>query len=119
MSKYHAKKVTIDGIGFDSIKEAKRYKELKFLQRAGQIQNLELQKPYELIPAQRETDTVGKRGGIIKGKVIEKAVVYRADFVYTENGQTIVEDVKGVKTKDYIIKRKLMLFRFGIRIREI
>lgn len=119
MSKYKAKKASVDGIEFDSRKEANRYCELKLLQRAGKIQNLELQKAFELIPAQREPDTVGKRGGIIKGKVIEKAVVYRADFVYTEKGKLVVEDTKGVKTKDYIIKRKLMLFRHGIKIREV
>ena len=123
MSKYKAKKASVDGIEFDSRKEANRYCELKLLQRAGKIQNLELQKAIELIPAQREADTIGKRGGIIKGKVIEKAVFYRADFVYTENGETVVEDVKGYKGGGayavFTIKRKLLLYRYGIRIREI
>lgn len=123
MSKYKAKKAIVDGIEFDSHKEANRYCELKLLQRAGKIQNLELQKAIELIPAQREADTIGKRGGIIKGKVIEKAVFYRADFVYTENGETVVEDVKGYKGGGayavFTIKRKLLLYRYGIRIREI
>ena len=123
MSKYKAKKASDDGIEFDSRKEANRYCELKLLQRAGKIQNLELQKAIELIPAQREADTIGKRGGIIKGKVIEKAVFYRADFVYTENGETVVEDVKGYKGGGayavFTIKRKLLLYKYGIKIKEI
>ena len=123
MSKYRAKKASVDGIEFDSRKEANRYCELKLLQRAGKIQNLELQKAIELIPAQRESDTIGKRGGIIKGKVIEKAVFYRADFVYTENGETVVEDVKGYKGGGayavFTIKRKLLLYKYGIKIKEI
>lgn len=123
MSKYKAKKASVDGIEFDSRKEANRYCELKLLQRAGKIQNLELQKAIELIPAQREADTIGKRGGVIKGKVIEKAVFYRADFVYTENGETVVEDVKGYKGGGayavFTIKRKLLLYKYGIKIKEI
>lgn len=123
MSKYKAKKASVDGIEFDSRKEANRYCELKLLQRAGKIQNLELQKAFELIPAQREADTIGKRGGIIKGKVIEKAVFYRADFVYTENGETVVEDVKGYKGGGayavFTIKRKLLYYRYGIKIKEV
>lgn len=72
-----------------------------------------------MIPAQREADSVGKRGGKIQGKVIEHAVKYKADFFYKMNGKQIVEDTKGFKTKDYIIKRKLMLLVHGIRIKEI
>ena len=123
MSKYKAKKASVDGIEFDSRKEANRYCELKLLQHAGKIHNLELQKAFELIPAQREADTIGKRGGIIKGKVIEKAIFYRADFVYTENGETVVEDVKGYKGGGayavFTIKRKLLLYKYGIKIKEI
>lgn len=120
MSKYGSKKVMYDGIVFDSKKEAHRYRELKLLERAGKIKDLEMQKAFELIPTQREPDTIGKRGGIKKGKVIENSVKYVADFVYTdENGKTVVEDTKGFRTKDYIIKRKLMLYVHGIRIKEI
>lgn len=108
MQKYRNKKVTIDGIVFDSKREAKRYAELKLLEKAGQIQGLELQKEYVLIPSQK-----------VNGKVAERAVKYKADFVYTENGKTVVEDTKGVRTKDYIIKRKLLLYVHGIRIKEI
>lgn len=120
--KYHNSKITVDGITFDSRKEAGRYRELKLLERAGEISDLQLQKEFELIPAQYETiERYGKSGKRLKDgrKCIEKAVKYIADFVYTEKGQTIVEDTKGFKTKDYIIKRKLMLYVHGIKIREI
>jgi hypothetical protein len=111
------------------MKEAKRYQELKILEAAGHIKDLRLQVPYELIPAMREPDTIGKRGGKIKGKLIERAVIYKADFVYLEKldipfsdqekWEEVVEDVKGMRTKEYILKRKLMLYRYGIRIREV
>ena len=118
-SKYHNHKIERDGIVFDSIKEYRRFCELTLLERAGVITDLQRQVEFELIPAQREPDTIGKRGGIIKGKVIERAVVYVADFVYKQDGKTVVEDTKGVKTKDYIIKRKLMLYVHNIKIREV
>lgn len=121
ISKYRAKKITADGITFDSKKEAKRYKELKELQSRGEIHDLQLQVSYELLPTQREPDTVGKRGGVHKGKVIERPVYYIADFVYKSNsGETIVEDVKGMSKRlpEYVIKRKLMLYVHGIHIKE-
>lgn len=108
MAKYGNRKIVRDGIEFDSIKECQRYCELKLMQRAGVISDLQLQVPFELIPAQR-----------IDGKVVERAVNYIADFVYTQNGQTVVEDTKGMRTKEYIIKRKLMLYVHGIRIVEV
>lgn len=108
MSKYRSRKVVVDGITFDSKKEAKRFCELSLLERAGKITDLRRQVRFELIPSQR-----------INGKVVERAVHYVADFAYRENGLTVVEDTKGFKTKDYIIKRKLMLHFFGIRIREV
>jgi hypothetical protein len=119
MSKYHSRKVTRDGITFDSVKEAKRYSELLLLERAGAIQDLKRQVKFVLIPTQREPDTRGVRGGIIKGKVLELECSYVADCVYTENGKTVVEDTKGFRTKDYVIKRKLMLSVHGIRIKEV
>lgn len=120
MPKYRNKKVTYDGMTFDSIKEWKRYCELRLLEQAGAITGLRRQVKYILIPAQREQDTVGKRGGIKKGKLIEHEVAYYADFVYEdENGNTIVEDTKGIRTEVYKIKRKLMLLHYGIRIQEI
>lgn len=97
-----------DGITFDSRKEANRYRELVLLERAGRIQNLQCQVKFELIPSQR-----------VDGRVVERAVQYVADFVYTQDGKTVVEDTKGFKTKDYIIKRKLMLHIHNIRIKEV
>lgn len=125
MNKYGNKKVVIDGEVFDSKREARRYQELKLLERCGAIYNLKRQVTYELIPAQREKSTRvytkgRKKGQPIEGKVIEKAVTYIADFVYKDNvaGKEIVEDTKGMRTRDYIIKRKLMLYIHGIKIQE-
>lgn len=117
-SKYHNRTVVQDGAVFDSVKEHRRWCELKVLERAGKIRDLRRQVDFELIPPQREPDAVGKRGGVKKGRIIERACIYRADFVYLENGQTVVEDAKGVRTKDYKIKKKLMLYVHGIRIKE-
>jgi hypothetical protein len=122
MNKYKNKKVVIDGMAFDSKKEANRYLELSLLEKAGAIQNLQRQVKFVLIPAQREPNTVGKRGGVIKGKVIEREVSYVADFVYKKDRRTVVEDVKSPITRKeatYILKRKLMLHVHGIRITEI
>ena len=112
MNKYHARKWELDGKTFDSHKEARRYQELRFLLRAGVIKDLQMQTPFELIPAQRDQF----------GNLLERAVTYRADFTYTdENGRYIVEDVKSeaTRTREYIIKRKLMLKVHGIRIKEV
>ena len=119
-SKYKNQKVTYMGIEFDSQLEANRYADLVLMQRAGEITDLRRQVEYELIPCQREPDTIGPRGGRKPGKVIERAVSYIADFVYKDKqGNTVVEDTKGVKTPDYTIKRKLMLWIHEIRIKEI
>lgn len=109
-TKYNNKKITVDGQVFDSKKEANRYKELRLLEKTGGIKDLRTQVKFKLIPAQRDEAT---------GKVIERECSYKADFVYEEDGKTVVEDVKGFRTKEYIIKRKLMLWRYGIRIREV
>ena len=90
-NKFHARKTVVDGITFDSKHEANRYCELKALERAGAIQNLERQTAFLLVPKSRT----------------ERAVTYKADFQYVENGRVVVEDAKGHRTKDYIIKRKL------------
>ena len=108
MQKYRSKKTSVDGLVFDSRREAARWQELKLLERGGSITELERQVSYTLIPPQR----IGKR-------VAERAVTYIADFRYRENGETVVEDAKGMRTRDYIIKRKLMLYVHGIRIREV
>jgi hypothetical protein len=121
-NKYSNIKTCVNGISFDSRKEARRYSELLLLQRAGAIRDLELQKKYVLIPAQYETyERYGKKGQRLQDgqRLVEKECAYLADFVYQEDGKTIVEDTKGMKTRDYIIKRKLMLHVHGIRIREI
>lgn len=107
MPKYHNRSVIIDGILFDSVHEARRYRELSLLLRAGAIADLKRQVHFELIPAQ----SWGTRR--------ERPVTYIADFVYSENGETVVEDAKGVRTKDYIIKRKLMKQIHRIEIREV
>ena len=125
--KYNAKKIVIDGHEFASNKEAKRYGELSYLLEQGKIKDLEIQKEFLLIPTQREPDIIGKRGGVKKGKVIEQSVKYVADFVYTdvETGEMVVEDVKGYRDPasagivKYILKRKMMLYFHGIRIKEI
>ena len=105
--KYHNRKVSINGETFDSRKEANRWAELKLLQRAGKISDLNRQVHYLLIPAQYEN-----------GHLLERGVSYVADFVYKEDGQLVVEDTKGMRTDAYIIKRKLMLSVYGIRIKE-
>lgn len=123
--KYNNKKVMIDGIKFDSKKEAKRYQELKMLEQAGHITDLKRQAKYVLIPAQYEPTsevyTKGKESGKLKkGRLIERECAYYADFVYsTKGGELVVEDTKGVKTPEYIIKRKLMLYVHNIKIKEM
>ena len=112
---------------FDSKHEALRYQELKFMQKAGEISLLQRQVRYELVPEQREKSarlyTKGaKAGQPVPGRLIEKPVYYIADFVYKDkDGNTVVEDTKSTatKTKDYVIKRKLMLWRHGIKVQEV
>ena len=108
-SKYKAKKTTIDGITFDSNAEAKRYKELKLLERGGAIKNLSLQPRFLLQEGFVNIHTSKK----------VRAIEYVADFQYDENGITIVEDVKGMKTSDYKIKRKLFLFKYQNKYKHI
>lgn len=107
-SKYHATKTVIDGITFDSKREAKRYQELKLMERAGAIRDLKRQVPYELIPA---FDVDGKH---------YRPTVYIADFTYTDakTGEKIVEDCKGYRTDVYRLKAKLFAHKFGVAILE-
>ena len=109
MSKYRNTKITADGLTFDSRKEYFRWHELSLLEKAGVISGLQRQVRYELLPSQK-----------VDGKVVERPVHYIADFVYQEDGQTVVEDIKSPATKTpvYVVKRKLMLQKHGIRIRE-
>lgn len=122
MSKYHSRKITKDGITFDSIKEYRRWCELSLLEKAGEITDLKRQVRFTLIPSQREfSGEIGKNGRFKKGKLLERSCEYIADFTYYKQPQNrfVVEDVKGVKTDAYIIKRKLMLHIHGIRINEV
>lgn len=126
-SKYHSRKITRNGQTFDSLKEYRRFCELSLLEKAGAITDLQRQVPFELIPAQYEpferySKKTGKR--LKDGKrCIEQSVVYNADFVYMQNGKQVVEDTKGYRKGTaydvFVIKRKLMLWVHGIRIREI
>ena len=126
--KYGNKKVEIDGIEFDSKKEARRYWELSLLQRAGKISDLQLQREFELIPAQYETyPRYGKTGNRLQDgkRCIEKSCTYKADFCYMQDGRLVVEDVKGYRDPQsagyakFVIKRKLMLAVHGIKVIEV
>ena len=121
MAKYHNQVVnTSDGITHASKREATRWTELKLLEKAGKISNLKRQVKYELIPAQYEKCLEIDQKGKFKRILIERECAYIADFEYLDqHGNKVVEDTKGVRTKDYIIKRKLMLYKHGIRIREV
>ena len=121
-SKYGNRKIIVNGIKFDSKKEAERYQELSLLEKAGVISDLQMQVKFLLIPAQYEiVERYGKKGQKLQSgtKCIEKECSYYADFVYLQNGEQVVEDTKGFKTPEYIIKRKLMLFKYGIKINEV
>jgi len=101
VNKYHAKKTVVDGITFDSKKEANRYATLKQLERFGMIQDLRIQVPFELQPGY--TNNQGKK---------IKPITYIADFVYINSGEKVVEDTKGFKTKEYLLKRKLFEYKY-------
>lgn len=105
-SKYHAKKTVVDGITFDSKREADRYLVLKSMEEDGTIEDLRRQVRYELVPA---FDVDGRH---------YRPVFYVADFVYVEDGKEVIEDVKGMKTDVYRLKRKLVAYRYGMNIRE-
>lgn len=113
-SKYNARKAVVDGITFDSQKEAARWRELALLQRLGKISGLQRQVTFELIPSQK-----------VGGKVKERACRYVADFVYYPSGEAVpvVEDVKGCRKGAayavFTIKRKLFLQKYGIAITEV
>ena len=121
MPKYKNKTMCVNGIEFQSRKEGRRYVILLDMLSKGLISDLRLQVKYVLIPTQREPDKVGVKGGKKKGKLIEKECAYYADFVYFDKrtGETVVEDVKGVRTPEYKLKRKLMLYVHGIRIKDV
>lgn len=103
-NKYRNKIIYYNNFKFHSIKEYNRYKELYILQSRKIIKDLKLQVKYDLIPAYPK---------------IQRAISYIADFTYKYNNELIVEDVKGIRTKDYIIKKKLMYHFYKIKIKEI
>lgn len=123
--KYGNRKVTLDdGTKFDSRREYQRWLELQLLERAGRISNLRRQVKFVLIPAQyREHERFGAKGKPVRPlkKLLEHECSYVADFVYYDDdlSETVVEDAKGVRTDAYVIKRKLMLERYGIQVREV
>lgn len=106
--KYHNTKMIVDGILFDSKKEARRFQELKLWEKVGGISDLRRQVKYTLIKGQRWSD--GKK---------HRDTVYIADFVYKMDGRVIVEDVKGFRTDAYRIKRELMKDLYDIEIQEV
>lgn len=114
MNKYGNRKTVVDGVEFDSRHEATRWCELKYMERAGLIYDLQRQVPFVLIPTQKDE---------ITGKVIEREAKYIADFTYRDRNthKLVVEDTKSkaTKTKDYILKRKLLLYRHGLQIKEV
>lgn len=112
MNKYLNKEVVVDGVRFQSKHEATRWCELKYMERAGLIYDLQRQVPFVLIPTQKDE---------ITGKVIERECKYIADFTYRscKTGRIVVEDAKGAKTEVYKLKKKIMLYRHGIQIKEV
>ena len=112
MPKYHYKKTEVNGIVFDSRHEAERWIELRYMERAGLIYELQRQVPFVMIPTQRDEVT---------GKLLEKETKYYADFTYRDRQthKLVVEDAKGMKTDVYKLKKKLMFWRYGIKIREV
>lgn len=124
-NKYGNRKCQWNGLTFDSKHEMERYKDLYFLQKAGDIKNLRTQVAFMLIPEQRETSHELYKAGPHKGekkpgKLLERKCEYIADFVYLDkSGELVVEDAKGMHTKEYLIKRKLMLYMHKIRVVEV
>ena len=120
-TKYGSRKCTHDGIEFDSKKEMYRYITLKIKQAEGLISDLRLQVPYEIIPAVYETQEVQLKTKVkYVTKCVQKAAHYIADFVYKDaDGNEVVEDSKGFRTKEYQLKKKMMRAYLGITIKEV
>jgi ribosomal protein L23 len=107
-SKYNARKTWVDRIQFDSMAEAKRYRDLKLLQEHRKISKLEVHRKFPWV-CTYEAD----------GRVWKRSYFYEADFTYEQNGELVVEDVKGVRTKEYIRKRQIIEKLYGITIKEV
>lgn len=110
-SKYGATKVTVDGVTFDSKREARRYADLKLLERAGDIRNLELQPKFPIVIKGEEV-RIKSRGYSKKGR----AVKYIADFAYFRGHERIVEDSKGFDTPVSRLKRALVEHIYNVKI---
>lgn len=108
-NKYHNKKTTLAGKSFDSQKEGLRYLGLLQMERDGRIRDLKTQVKFVLSDAKRDEN----------GKLLEREAAYIADFTYYDSeGNFVVEDVKGMRTPEYVLKRKWMLDKYGIRVKE-
>lgn len=120
-SKYGNKKAQHDGIIFDSRRERNRYIILSALQRAGEISDLRMQVTYELLPAIYEMEEKQLKTKVKKvQRCAQRAVHYIADFVYKDKeGNEVVEDTKGMRTKEYLLKKKMMRALLGIQIKEV
>jgi Protein of unknown function (DUF1064). len=119
-NKYNARKVTTFGHTFDSTREAVCYLELRERLKKGEIKNLRLQVPFELLPEIWEEKVVHlKTKDKIVKRLVQDATTYIADFVYEENGVEIVVDAKGYKTEVYKLKKKMMRALLGIDIKEV
>lgn len=120
-AKYGSKKVTFDGLEFDSKKEMYRYIRLKSMQEEGLISDLRMQVPYEIIPAVYEDETVQLKTKVkTVTKCVQRAAYYLADFVYKDkDGNEVVEDAKGMRTEKYLLKKKMMRAFLGITIKEV
>lgn len=123
-SKYHARPVTIDGIWFPSTREGEYYLLYKEMEAKGEISDLKRQVPYILLPEiSEEYDEVvhlkTKDKTVHKKRVIQKVTRYIADFVFTKDGEEVIVDVKGKRTKEYELKKKMMLSLLGKRITEV
>lgn len=124
--KLNSSKCVINGLKFDSKAEAYRYQQLEDLVKSGEISDLQRQVKFCLIPAQREPDIIGPKGGKKPGKLIERSIEYVADFIYKDkNGKVHIEDVKGFREpgsatyKVFIMKRKMLRYFYGLTIDEL
>lgn len=120
-AKYGSKKVTYNGIDFDSKKEMYCYIRLKSMQDEGEISDLRLQVPFEIIPAVYETHEVQMKTKVkVVTKCVQRAAYYVADFVYADkDGNQVVIDAKGFRPYEYELKKKMMRAFLGITIKEV
>lgn len=120
-SKYGNKKAKANGKVFDSKTERSRYYTLQMLEKAGEISDLRMQVPFEIIPAVYETQEVQLKTKVkTVQKLVQRAAHYVADFVYKDkDGNEIVEDSKGFRTAEYLLKKKMMRAFLGITIKEV